>query len=323
LSQSEYAGKIKLIDIPRFCKDSDAATPEQTNKLRTCVGSLLYLLLTRLDLVADVCLIQTKVNSATVADLRFANSIVRRAHANKHLGLLYCKIEGARRVLTITDSSFATSKTSYAIEGNISGIAPDYWEELAYKNIKEECSGDLLSGLYHVLVHSGKRAKRISHGTSHAESLSFYSGYTHGSMIQLRCTELIFNYWLTVDDMIRIEERGLFDLSHDMVTDCNDLYELLTGHKGIPQDRSQRLIIMSLRELRVTGRIRNVFWCDTTDMLANSLTKHTAYDEQLWRLMKDGFLKVKKTTRRRFSEIFPADYTEKELETMQIQPRSQ
>jgi len=90
---------------------------------------------------------------------------------------------------------------------------------------------------------------------------------------------------------------------------------------GIPQDRSQRAIIMSLRARRATGRIRNTFWCDTTDQLANSLTKHTAYDDQLWLLMEEGLLRTWTKTIRRFSDLFPADYTEHELETMTALPR--
>ena len=146
LSQSEYAGKIKLIELPRFSKDTDKATNEQVSSLRMCVGSLLYLLLTRLDLVADVCLIQTKVCSATVADLRAANAIVRKAHASKHLGLYYIKIFGPKRVLSFTDSSFATSKTSYAIEVNICVIARDE-PELQYTAKDEDCANELQCGL--------------------------------------------------------------------------------------------------------------------------------------------------------------------------------
>jgi hypothetical protein len=122
---------------------------------------------------------------------------------------------------------------------------------------------------------------------------------------------------LRIKDLIDMEDRGFFDLAHDVCTDCHDLFELLTGSRGVPQDRSQRLIIMSLRELRALGRIRNVFWQDTKDMLANSLTKHTPYDEQLWRFLKTGYLHCKYRCERRFSTKIE-DVTELQLEDLKI-----
>ena len=151
----------------------------------------------------------------------------------------------------------------------------------------------LLDGPCHVMVHTGKLAKRISHNTSHAESLSQYGVVTHCEMLNLRRTELFKPGWwpYTLDDMIWIESEGKFCHKCDVVTDCRDLFELETGQKGVPQDRTQRLIIMSLRERRAQGRVRNAIWCDTRDMVANSLTKHVTFDKQLDLLLTKGWLK--------------------------------
>jgi hypothetical protein len=190
MTQKAFADKILPIVIVKGADKGAKVTPDMTSALRACNGSLLYLCMSRLDLVADVCILQTKVNEATVADLKMANSVVNRAKSAPHLGIIYMKISGPRRVLSITDSSFATSKTSYAIEGVAAGVAQDHGELRYSSDVRDMMSPALLSGWFHVLVHSSKKAKRISHGASHAESLAAYSGSTHVVMIQLRITEI-------------------------------------------------------------------------------------------------------------------------------------
>ena len=113
-----------------------------------------------------------------------------------------------------------------------------------------------------------------------------------------------------------VEEHGLFDLATDVVTDCRDLWELETGQKGVPQDRTQRLIIMSLRERRAQGRIRNTIWTDTRDMIANSLTKHVTFDAQLDNLLARGCLKHGYAALRRKSQIL-TEITEGDLLRLQ------
>ena len=112
--------------------------------------------------------------------------------------------------------------------------------------------------------------------------------------------------------MIKLEEEGRFDIPMDIITDCKDLWELETGQKGVPQDRTQRLIIMSLRERRAQGRIRNACWTDTRDMIANSLTKHVSWDKQLSTLLREGRIVHECALLRRKSQVI-ADLTEADL----------
>ena len=176
-------------------------------------------------------------------------------------------------------------------------------------------SRELLQTDFHVLVHSSRKAKRISHNTSHAEGLANYAVCTHLEMIQLRQTEMHSPTQLSPDAMLMISDGNLMDMPADVETDCNDLFELCTGVRGVPQDRTQRLIIMSLREKRCTGKIRNLIWVDPRDMLANCLTKHEAQPNQLYGFMRSGFIKYIHDGRRRFSRILK-EYTERDLEAL-------
>ena len=86
------------------------------------------------------------------------------------------------------------------------------------------------------------------------------------------------------------DEDSCFDLPIDALTDCRDLYELTTGAKGVPQDRTQRLLALSLRERRHSNRMRSLGWMNTTDMPSNGLTKYQPSDVALVRLLDTGKL---------------------------------
>ena len=323
LQQKNYALALKPVVVP----DGEPTKPldkAQETILRSGVGGLLYLCLTRPDLVGDLCILQTKVCSGTIQDLRTLNSIIARAHKYAGTyGLVFEHLPGPLCIRVYADASFATSKTAYAVEGNVVVLMSD--PELmqiepstlpAHK--REQVPPTVMGGKCHVLVHTGKLAKRVSHGTSHAESLSQYSGVTHGEMIALRMTELQspLDYSVPLWLMIQIEELGQFRLPIDVITDCKDLWELETGQKGVPQDRTQRLIIMSLRERRAQGRIRNTLWTDTRDMLANSLTKHVTWDKQLHTLLSQGLIVHEYALLRRKSQIVQ-NLTESDLLKME------
>eukprot|EP00959_Pyramimonas_sp_CCMP1952_P412518 8644394-Pyramimonas_sp.AAC.1 len=56
--------------------------------------------------------------------------------------------------------------------------------------------------------------------------------------------------------MMNIIETGAYELAVDHLTDCRDVFELVTGLKGVPQDKQQWLPVMALREERITTKVR-------------------------------------------------------------------
>ena len=130
-------------------------------------------------------------------------------------------------------------------------------------------------------------AERISHSTSHAESLGMYNVALQAEQLAMRLTGLTSPEQLDLKDFIRVEKAGNYDLPIDVLCDCNDVLELVTGKKGVPQDKSQRLIILSLRERRLMGRSGFHIHIRTQDMVCNCLTKH-APCEQILKLLLAG-----------------------------------
>ena len=88
--------------------------------------------------------------------------------------------------------------------------------------------------------------------------------------------------------MMTIFNKSTMELRVDHYTDCLDFWQLCCGEKGIPSDKGSRLAIFSMREERLSGRIRGFIHIRTTIMLADGLTKIGIYD-QLMRHQTTGY----------------------------------
>ena len=114
----------------------------------------------------------------------------------------------------------------------------------------------------------------------------------------------------TIDELLDLEVDGHYDVPIDSLTDCRDLYELATGVKGVPQDKTQRLLILSVREKIMCWKLRHFGWISTADMCANNLTKPDAKDQSLnllmdtgrWRTLQGGLIRRANKRRTTFTE---------------------
>ena len=96
----------------------------------------------------------------------------------------------------------------------------------------------------------------------------------------------------TAQILLKIQQDHLVICAHDQMTDCMDLYELVTNNRGLSADKGQRLIIVSLREDRMSGRIRTFQHIPTAAMIADGLTK-TGVFLQLLRFCTSGYVAFK------------------------------
>ena len=84
-------------------------------------------------------------------------------------------------------------------------------------------------------------------------------------------------------------DSGRLPIPVDTWIECMDLWELCCGLRGTPQDKSQRLGVLSLREERRALRLRLLFHTRTTWMLADMLTKAVGVDSRpLLKLITSG-----------------------------------
>ncbi|CAJ1430110.1 unnamed protein product, partial [Effrenium voratum] len=282
VSQKEFCKKIKPVEVPKK-PDQQPLTAEELTSFRSALGALLWLTATRLDLIADVSVLQSCVTTAQIKHLHMVNAVVKKAQLqqNVDLGLYYRKFRTNRqRLACIHDASSASKDRSYAQEGVLVLLVDDYiatgefWKHDGYQNT---CTDDTVAyhgGVAHVLYSHGSKAKRISYSTSHAETLAGIGGLEAATLVALRMGEMLHEATKpTLHQMINMQEKGIDNCPIDSYTDCRDLYELVTGEKSMPQDKTQRLYIMALKEARCTGRLRMWSLIPTECMTADDLTK--------------------------------------------------
>ena len=190
---------------------------------------------------------------------------------------------GPYRILVVTDASSANKTSSFATEGIIIGLCPDKLSHIRVDKTDylDETLVPTLTGDFHILHASSQKSKRVSHSTSHAETLAAAKGIPMGQIIGLRLTEPEVVHTYTVRRPLDLQEMldaGRLPIPIDACVDCMDLWELCCGLRGTPQDKSQRLGVLSLREERRTLRLRRLFHIRTTWMLADRLTKSIGAD---------------------------------------------
>ena len=274
ISQKAFVGRMKPADIPSRSEESDL-TPDEVTSFRSILGALLWLTSTRLDLIAEVSFLQSKVTSAKVRDLKQANVVLKKAKEYKDLGIHYKQFKTDRqRLVCIHDASAASKGRNYAQEGVLVCMMDD---NFVNEKASEWCSDEealLHGGVAHVIYAHGCKAKRVSYSTSHGETLSMVNGLESSTLCMLRLAEMMHQKREpTIKDLIVIQEAGHRELPLDFYGDCRDLFELITGERTLPQDKSQRLYILAIKEARLAGRMRYTSLVPTESMTADSLTK--------------------------------------------------
>ena len=229
---------------------------------------MLFLCLTRWDLLFDLIALQTQVTNATGQALRDCNVMIARAKRHKALGLVFRPLPGSeRRLASVADSSHARKKSSYAFEGNLVLLQPEIdaraQSTAEHQQTVHSRNVPGLSGYVHPLHVKSQKAKRLSQSTSHAETLSQLSVTAVAECVAMRYTEIHISWsgegcdtsaaslhkgTPTLETLMEADHSGLYVIPVDCYTDCLDLLELTTGLNGVPQDRHQRLAILALRE---------------------------------------------------------------------------
>lgn len=327
MDQDEYCQQAKPMDIePSRMKEVESyLTPPEMTLFRGVLGALLWLCITNLKVMTDVVLLQQELTRAKIKHAIAANKVLTDIKKyGENVGLYFPFLRPPLNLVSIHDACGAKEQTSYAQEGQIVILKEDRPLSIDAKTHEVHRSSlQLLGGFCHVMHGSSKKAKRVGVSTSRKETVSAVGCQEICQLIAIRYTEILgsgFNLPLyrspTTRELLDVQESGGYCFPIDDYGDCKDVWELMTGVKGVPQDRHQRLYILSLREDRMTGRIRNTVHVPTEIMVADSLTKKML-SSQFMNLITTGYLYMvtdKKVLCR--CRVRQDTYTEQELVDM-------
>jgi len=299
IDQQEFVAAMKTQNLEDTKKPERLLTKEETTLFRSVLGGLLWITATRLDLVSEVGVLQSRVTKATVQDMLSANNLVKKAQQPKYsdVGIIYKKFSNKVRwkLAAVHDASAASKGRAYSQEGVVILLMPDL---LDLDNQVHTVNGNMMSeerfgGVAHILSAHGARSKRVSYSTSHSETLAAISGLETASLVALRMSEILSPQMKpTLQELAALQEKGIPFLPIDAYTDCRDFYSLTTGTSALPQDRSQRVYVLAHREARLAGRLRWMILIPTECMLADALTK-PMLAVQLLKLMTCGHVDFK------------------------------
>ena len=278
--------------------DEEELTKSEITAFRSILGAALWLCVTRVDLIADVAMLQQEVSKPLVKHMKAANNIITRARKYREgVGLHYRPLKMPLKLVVFGDAASNTKHTNYYREGCavilMHDDAPhpdsDAGRQVKLQFTNKDC--DRFGGCGHLLATFGRKAKRVAWSTSQGETLAAVGAEELGQLVAARLTEVFFGHPISLGTMIHHWTHGLFFTPIDHVTDCKDMFELCTGEKGLPQDKAHRLYVAAIREMRLTGRIRRFILIPTKSMLADGFTK-SMYSPQLLEVLSTGILRV-------------------------------
>lgn len=125
IDQEEFVMRMKPAPVPDRSDDSKLE-PKEVSDYRSILGALLWITATRLDVIADISLLQSRVTTSTVKELKLANEVLVKAKESKEAALHYRYFEtDHQRVVCIHDASSANNGRHYAQEGVLVFLADD------------------------------------------------------------------------------------------------------------------------------------------------------------------------------------------------------
>ena len=198
------------------------------------------------------------------------------------------------RLACFHDASSHTKDKAYAHEGVLVLLMEDHVKphDEVYEHTCTDAEARLHGGRAHILWSHGSKAKRISYSTSHAETLAAINGHESAILVSIRLSEMLHkDKSPSLQQLAALQEAGNMQLPIDDYGDCNDVFQLVTGCKTLPQDKSQRIYILSLRESRLSGRIRWMSLVPTQSMIADCLTK-PMISKQIMKLLTTGEIDI-------------------------------
>ena len=146
--------------------------------------------------------------------------------------------------MAITDASGANKKSDHAVEGisllisedKLKTFEPDQLDYLPETATKQ------LGGKCHLMLASSTKSKRVSHSTSHAETLAGARGLPMAQLLAVRFCEheLVSQKQAKLSplQLMTKQDDAKIPMPIDMGIDCRDLWELCCGYRGVPQDKS-------------------------------------------------------------------------------------
>ena len=248
---------LKTIPIDRDREKSSPVSAKEQSILRSKIGQLLWLSKqSRLDIAFDVTTLASRLHVSTVEDLKKANKIIRKVQAEQ-VCLNFHDLGKDVELLLFSDASYCNlvndgSQGGFVIflKGQNGKVNPVTWQS--------------------------KRIRRVARSTLASEALALVDGIDCVISIAMLLNELLYG-------------KCSIGTKINCYIDNNDLYQAILSQKQVTE-RRLRKEVNSIKELITNKDITSVKWIQTSDQLANVLTKLGASGQNILNVFKTGQL---------------------------------
>ena len=321
MHQKTFCSQLEPCKIDKSRKDEDTLSSSEKTTYRSLLGGLLWLCVSRLDIIADTVLMQSEISAPQIKHLKLANKTI--AYAKSLLpgtgiaGLHFPVLKPPLAIHTFADASHGNKQTAYAQEGIVVLLCEDRLDVKQSATLAD-LEAARISGRCHVLHFLSRKAKRVSYSTLHAETLSACAGKDLSQHATMRLHEVMHGAPLSSSALLRVFDTCSWIIPIDHWTVCGDFFELASGLKIIKDDKSEKLYITSFREDRLRGAIRRLYQVPTRSMVGDALTK-SMQSPQVVELMYKGTFAVHNEEKHKIrvrmipAEAIRQDYSEKDL----------
>jgi len=262
LHQNHFAARMPSVDLT----DVNTSVPttllneSQSARFLSGLGSLAWLVQTRLDVAVYIQALQRNAKRPTVAHIMRLNAVIRWCK-RKPSFLRYCFLATEWfKILVCNDAAFRREDLSgLAMRGSI--IA---WAEDRGTNPSCYCN---------IVDFFSRKQRRIVRSTFGAETNAAADGIESGKLLAYALAEIVLP-GLTASRLVDMDEAGGLPFCLQLVTDCKSLFDNLRCEEtAIPTEQSLIMLLLQIKEGLRTGTIQSIVWADTRDLIADGLTK--------------------------------------------------
>ena len=235
----------------------------------------------RADAALDVSMLQSNTHKATVADIKWYNTLAKRLRQSScDSYLMYCKLKlppDKQFCQIVTDSAFKNREDAMSHAAQLVRL----------------CEQSQPGGLGNLIDWSSKKLDRSLCSTYGAELLSHVKGFNQGLGILYLYKDMLYNRspdvriddfnWrqpcLPIATMSVMPTQGI-----STTTDCRSLWDNVQSNK-LPSEANLWPDVTLLKQCFANGTIQDHYWTDTGDMVADAITKKGIDPAKLIKLM--------------------------------------
>ena len=248
LSQYAYIEKLEAIKLDAVVDKHTALSDTMKKQLRSLIGQLAWVAnQTRPDVAFEVCQLSVNFKNANVGEVVKANKCVKKLKSEE----VYLKFTNLgdmkkAKLVSYTDASFNNLGDNGSQGGNVCFLLGE-------------------NGSHSVLSWQSKKIQRVVKSTLSAETMALMTG-----------VESCFLYAA----LLRELHNNKLEMNVHGVTDSKSLYDAVHTSKTL-EDSRLKIDVAVLRDYLRKKEMKSIAWVESTDQLADSLTKSGASSKKL------------------------------------------